>query len=292
MNILIAGCGYIGLPLGINLKSRGHEVTGWVFSETSGQKVSSSGLQVIVDDLRSPQSWARYQQQFDAIFYCPSTRGGSPEDYQQIYVDGMKQSIGALKPGGTFFYTGSTSVFSQTDGSLVDESSPTEPGSGNGSILLQAEQVALSAGGLVLRLSAIYGEGRGIMLRRYLEASGPVPGNPDRYLNQIHRDDAVSAALFLLEHHPKCPEVFNVSDDCPTTHRDILAWIAQTLNRPPAEFNLEPVSRKRGDSNRRISNRKLRALGWQPTYPSFREGYQALLPTNPTIQGLSPDISF
>jgi len=152
MNILIAGCGYIGLPLGINLKSRGHEVTGWVFSETSGQKVSSSGLQVIVDDLRSPQSWARYQQQFDAIFYCPSTRGGSPEDYQQIYVDGMKQSIGALKPGGTFFYTGSTSVFSQTDGSLVDESSPTEPGSGNGSILLQAEQVALSAGGLVLRL--------------------------------------------------------------------------------------------------------------------------------------------
>ncbi|TXH28949.1 MAG: SDR family NAD(P)-dependent oxidoreductase, partial [Burkholderiaceae bacterium] len=29
--------------------------------------------------------------------------------------------------------------------------------------------------------------------------------------------------------------------------------------------------------NKRCSNQRLRALGWQPRYPSYREGYTALL---------------
>lgn len=277
MKILIAGCGYIGLPLGLKLKSQSHDVTGWVFSETSAARVASSGLHVIAADLASTASWTGYQEHFDAIFYCPSTRGGRPEDYQRIYIDGMKNASHSLKKGGSFFYTGSTSVYGQIDGSLVDELSPTKPGSDSSRILLEAEQVALTAGGQVLRLSAIYGEGRGVMLKRFLEASGPVPGNPDRYLNQIHRDDAVSAALFLFEQKQKQPGIFNVSDNNPATPREIYDWLAEILKKPAAEFSMEPVQRKRGDTHRRISNRKLRALGWQPAYPSFREGYQALL---------------
>jgi nucleoside-diphosphate-sugar epimerase len=277
MNILIAGCGYIGLPLGLSLKDCGHEVTGWVFSKASGNKVSTAGLREVVGDLAKRQDWDAYKQQFDAIIYCPSTRGGTPEDYQRIYMEGMQNALTALKSGGRFLYTASTSVYGQNDGSLVDEESPTEPQSGGGKILLGAEQVALSVRGTVLRLSAIYGPGRGMLLKRFLESSGSIPGNPDRYLNQINRNDVISATMFLLDQEESRGEIFNVTDNQPATHRAIYQWLAEVTKRPLPEFTGEPAMHKRGDTHRRISNRKLLRTGWLPDYPSYKEGYKPLL---------------
>jgi nucleoside-diphosphate-sugar epimerase len=37
------------------------------------------------------------------------------------------------------------------------------------------------------------------------------------------------------------------------------------------------LNRKRGWTNKRVSNKKLRALGWKPQYPSFREGLTDML---------------
>jgi hypothetical protein len=37
------------------------------------------------------------------------------------------------------------------------------------------------------------------------------------------------------------------------------------------------LNRKRAWTNKRVSNEKLRALGWEPRYPSFREGLTDML---------------
>jgi hypothetical protein len=57
--------------------------------------------------------------------------------------------------------------------------------------------------------------------------------------------------------------------------RDYYAWCAEFLNRPlPPHGPVDP-NRKRGLTSKRVSNTKLRATGWTPRYPSFREGLAA-----------------
>ncbi|PYJ27043.1 MAG: hypothetical protein DME89_10475, partial [Verrucomicrobia bacterium] len=58
-------------------------------------------------------------------------------------------------------------------------------------------------------------------------------------------------------------------------------WLAQRLNRPlPPIGKLEQEQRKRGNSNKRVSNAKLRRLGWTPQYPTFAEAMEkSILPS-------------
>lgn len=274
--VLIAGCGYIGLQVALTLKKEGHDVTGWVFSEESGLILKNLGITVLNKDLSEASSWVPHQNQYDVIVYCPSTRGGAAADYRRIYVEGLNLAATALKKGGQLFYTSSTSVYGQTAGVLVDESSPTHPTTETGRILLEAETVALSAHGTVLRLSAIYGPDRGVLIRRFLEGATVIAGNPDRFLNQIHQADVVAAIRYFLQ-HSEYKGVYNLSDSLPATHREIYNWLAQTLNKPMPEFSGEPALRKRGDSDRRVSNTKILGAGFKLTYPNFQKGYLPLL---------------
>ena len=57
--------------------------------------------------------------------------------------------------------------------------------------------------------------------------------------------------------------------------RDYYAWCAEFLGKPMPPFGPINTQRKRGLTNKRVSNSKLRAAGWAPIYPSFREGIAA-----------------
>ena len=74
---------------------------------------------------------------------------------------------GAIEPRQVLI-TGSTSVYAQIDGLWVDETSETKPDRETGRILLEAEGIALDAGGLVARLSGLYGPGRSVIMRKFL----------------------------------------------------------------------------------------------------------------------------
>jgi nucleoside-diphosphate-sugar epimerase len=98
----------------------------------------------------------------------------------------------------------------------------------------------------------------------------------------IHRDDAAGAtARALLAAVPG--EVYNVVDDEPVTQLEFFRWLSRSLERdlPPFESSTPTILRKRGRSNKRVSNRKLRLeLGCPLKFPSYREGYA------PEIHGL------
>jgi hypothetical protein len=59
------------------------------------------------------------------------------------------------------------------------------------------------------------------------------------------------------------------------TYRDYYAWCSEFLTQPMPPHGPVDTERKRGLTNKRVSNAKLRATGWSPTYPSFREGLTA-----------------
>jgi len=273
MKILIAGAGYVG---GAWLKRRveaGDEVLGIVRSKSSELKVPSSQSGEVGDR----ELWGHLGRDFDVVLYCASTRGGGIEDYRHIHETGLRNALEhATRCSARFFYTSSTSVFSQNHGGWVEESDA-DPSSEKAGVLLLAEQDVQEAGGTVLRLSGIYGPERMYHLRRLQGDAPRLPGDGTRYMNMIHREDILGALDFLLEQADISGEVFNVTDDEPVTLLDFYSWLCPKLGQPVPPRGGEEVGMARGLTSKRVSNKKLRALGWELKYPTYREGYAALL---------------
>jgi len=177
---------------------------------------------------------------------------------------------------GSVIFVSSTSVYAQSRGEWVTEESPAQPDRETGRILLEAEQVALQAGGVVARLSGIYGPGRYVLLRKCLSNEAVLEDGGHRWINQIHRDDGASALASLAEQE-KSGGVYNVTDDTPVTQRQVYGWMADALNRPLPLEGVANINRKRGVTSKRISNARMRATGWMPQFPSYRDALPQLI---------------
>ena len=283
MRVLIAGCGYVGLALGADLVRLGHEVFGLRRSLTAARELAAAGLRPLVADLAQPADLAQLPGPFDWVVQCAAAGGGGVEDYRRIYLAGSRHLIAALAgtPLRKFVYTSSTGVYGQNDGSCVDETHPTEPATATGRVLLEAEQALLAAArqwsfpAVVLRVSGIYGPGRAHHLKQFLKNEARIEGAGDRYLNMIHRDDVAGAILAALQ-NGRPGEVYNAVDDEPVTLATFFHWLASRLGQGPPAWVAEdpPTTRKRGLTNKRVSNRKLRLeLGYQFKHPNFRAGF-------------------
>ena len=114
-----------------------------------------------------------------------------------------------------------------------------------------------------------------------LRAGGAtVPGIGETLLNLVHRDDIVSAILAAFSRPTDSTgKIFNVTDDGCATKAEVVGWLAQRLGRSVPEFTGQAAAGRRAFMpSRRISNRRISVeLGWRPLYPTFREGYEAIL---------------
>jgi nucleoside-diphosphate-sugar epimerase len=285
VRVLIIGCGYVGLPLGAELARQGHEVFGLRRSPAAAPEMRAAGIQPLLADITNAATLAALPRDFDWAVNCAASGGGSTADYQQLYLEGTRNVIewlSASKPRA-YVYTSSTSVYGQNDGSVVEETSPAEPPVETARILVATEQTLLAAArrnnfpAIVLRVAGIYGPDRGHWFKQFLRGEARVEGAGDRVLNMVHRDDVVGATIAALQ-RGAAGEIYNVADDEPVSQRDFFEWLARALGRSPPPVvpeSLDPL-RKRGASNKRVSNRKLKAeLGYQFKYPTFREGYAA-----------------
>ncbi len=86
-------------------------------------------------------------------------------------------------------------------------------------------------GGIVARLAGIYGPGRSVLLRKFLDGTAIIEGDGARHINQIHADDA-AGALFHLIARDLPPGIYNVSDDSPMTQLACYELLAARLGRP------------------------------------------------------------
>jgi len=287
MRALIVGCGYVGLPLGAALVRQGHQVVGLRRTGAADAELRAAGIEPLRADITEPATLATIAPAFDWVVNCVAASGGSPEEYRRTYLEGTRNLLAWLgtRPPRRFVYTSSTGVYAQNDGSVVTEDAPVQAATPTAAALLAAEQLLLDAArergfpAVILRLSGIYGPGRGYWLRQFLAGEARLEGDGRRVLNMIHRDDVVGAILAALE----CGQpgrVYNVSDDEPVTQRDLFAWLARAFNRPmpPPAPVASSGERRRGLTSKRVSNARLRAeLGCVLRYPTFREGFTAEL---------------
>jgi len=266
--ILIAGCGYVGQATADILHARGWKVEGWTASAQSAGQLAARPYAVRAIDITSLAAVSAGREEFDVVVQCASSGGGNAEEYRRIYLEGARNLLHAF-PQAPLLFISSTSVYAQKDGELVDETSPARPAHETGQILREAEELVLSHNGIVARLGGIYGPGRSFLLRKFLAGEAVLDRKHDRFLNQAHRDDIVSALLLLVEQRANLRgQIHNVVDDQPILAGDACQWLSAHLRRPLSEGSVA-AARKRGETNKRVSNKKLRALGWELRYPNF-----------------------
>ncbi|MFO8115807.1 MAG: NAD-dependent epimerase/dehydratase family protein [Halorubrum sp.] len=297
MRVVVVGCGYVGLELAAQLAARGHAVTGVRRSDAGLDAVEAvgdhpdDGTEGAVDAVRAdatdPAS-LDVLPDADAVVFAASSGGRGAEAAREVYVDGLRNVIETYatrsSPPDRLVYTSSTGVYGDHDGGWVDEETPLDPTTEKTRVLAEAERIALEAAdnagidGTVARFAGLYGPDR-YRLDRYL--NGPVTAG---YLNMVHRDDAAGSIRYLLETDRARGEPVVVVDDEPVDKHAFADWLADEcgVSRPEkqskadriAAGNLSPAAERRIRTSKRCSNDRLRALGYEFAYPTFREGYR------------------
>jgi len=176
-------------------------------------------------------------------------------------------------------FTSSTGVYAQCHGEWIDETSPVEPNTFAGRRLLEGEQLlhASPFAATVVRLAGLYGPGRTRLIDQVRQGTAVCPAGEPVYLNLIHRDDAVGALYRLMRLAHTAPLYLGV-DHHPADQGSLLRWLAAYLQVPSPPLEAIPNSIKaQRRSNKRCRNTRLVAAGYAFRYPSFRQGYTAIL---------------
>jgi nucleoside-diphosphate-sugar epimerase len=275
MTVLIAGCGDLGTEAGLRFAAAGHQVTGW---RRSPAKLPATITGVAVD-LRAPEM-PPVPTDTDILVIAIAADGHDEAAYRAAYVDGVRHVLDALRRDGVTprraLFVSSTAVYGAASGE-VDEETPTAPTAFNGRVMLEAEQLFLDrlaqspTEATVLRLGGIYGPGRSRLIDQVREGEARAT---TRRTTRIHRDDAATAIVHLTTMAGSPAEIYLGVDDEPATQAEVVRFLARELGAP--EPQSADASSNRG-ADRACSNARLRATGWAPTFPTYVEGYRAIL---------------
>lgn len=184
--VWVIGAGFLGSALAVALRSAGaavltidHTALADLSADATDACALSAGIGRVVPKV---------------AFCCLSTRGGDAAAYHRCYVQSL-QALFSVAPAVCPVFCSSVSLYPDTCGEAVDECTPLQHPNARQEVLLQAEKLALMAGGCVARLAPLYGPGRCELLRRHLAGEPRLPGAPGRWLNYLHVDDAVRSLL-------------------------------------------------------------------------------------------------
>ncbi|MCU1532373.1 MAG: NAD(P)-dependent oxidoreductase [Arthrobacter sp.] len=302
MTVLLAGCGDLGTEAGLRFAAAGHRVVGWRRSpenlpaaiEGAAVDLSSGELPPIPADTT-------------AVVVAISADSPTEEAYSAAYVNGLANVLDAVEATGrraglaprTVLFVSSTAVYGDSGGDRIDENTTPAPAGFSGRIIREAEELLYSrlrgseVTPVVLRLGGIYGPGRTRLIDQVRGGTAVIPAEP-RFTNRIHRDDAAAAIVHLCTMDGTPGPLYLGVDNEPAELGDVLAFLAAELGLPQPPSDAAPLAfgaggtRARGAAsraggepsrggNKRCSNALLRSTGFELQYPTFREGYRAVL---------------
>jgi nucleoside-diphosphate-sugar epimerase len=301
---LIFGCGYLGRRVA-TLWQGSDTVVAVTRSAERAAAWQTLGWQPFVGDVLRPES-LRGLPVADTVVYAVGHDPKSGVAAVDFYLPGLRNAVTAVQQALVnarrqtlfgnhfssaqdcvlsqhFIYISSTSVYGQSDGQWVDETTPPEPRTSTGQLLLEAEswlQTQSSDGFRVsiIRLGGLYGPDR-VPYLAAVRRGEMLSVNPDSWLNLIHVEDAAHAVEALAS-RPDLSGLYNAVDDEPITRRQylqLLATLARVTSLPFAPC-LDILAGEHNRGNRRIRNTRLRKLlALTLTYPSCRNGLPPLV---------------
>ncbi len=285
MKILLAGAtGAIGRRLVPLLLAAGHEVTGTTRHADKTDFIAVTGAKpLIMNALERGSVFSALQSaQPDVVIHQLTDLAG--RDFaanSRLRSEGGRNLVDAARACGVDRLIAQSIAWvccagdrPATEDDPLDLDAPDPRGQTVKAVKALEDAVAELPGGVVLRYGLLYGPGtwyaRDGLTTEQLRAGALTA--TDGVSSFVHVEDAAQAALAALTW---APGVYNIVDDEPAAGGDWLSTYAQLIGAPSP-----PVEHQRAEWERGASNAKAHALGWNPRYPSWREGFQRELGTS------------
>jgi nucleoside-diphosphate-sugar epimerase len=271
--ILLAGCGDLGQRVAGLLIAAGHEVFALRRQPPADGDNAIRWLQA---DLTRPETLSNLPEGITQLIYLPAPGRRDASTYRAIFTDGLRHVVHALDPASLqrVLLVSSSAVYGEHHGAWVDENTPPVPLGFNGAVLLEAEQWLASqpVRSVVVRLAGLYGPGRLQLVERIRTGQVHAPRQPPHWANRIHVDDAAAAIAHVLAHSDPHRMYLGV-DDTPLPLHALYDSIARVIGAPDVPEGPAPAE----VGSKRLSNARLREIGFRVRWPDAREGYAALL---------------
>ncbi len=282
MKLLIIGCGYSGKAIAHEAKGIFASIVGTTRSLEKAEELRALGIEPVLFDGSepSPELLAAMKEATHLVQSIAPGEGGDP--LLNLGFEQLRDMMPALQ---WVAYLSTVGVYGNHDGDWVNEGTVCRPVSRRSVERVRAEdgwhefaeQAKLPLA--ILRLSGIYGPGRNTFCNlekgtaRRLIKKGQV-------FNRIRVEDIGRAALFLANR--KADGIFNVTDDEPAPPQDLVEFAANLMGvsvPPDIPFetaDLKPMARSFYGENKRVTNTKIKALGFEFSYTDYRPSLTAL----------------
>ncbi len=282
--LFIAGSGYTGTKVAHLAHEQGWSVAAHLRDEEKATALQSAGIETVLANLDDPDDIPVMPAGGRVLLYSVPPQGGGSIDLRARNFCAALERDNRLP--SRIIYLGATSVYGDTGGQTVTESSPTVPTSAMGKRRLDAEQLFQSFAErhsiplVILRISAIYGKGR-LPLMQISQGQPLLREELAKPSNRIHADDLVQICLTALE---KGVGIYNVSDGHPASMTTYFNACADALGKPrqpqidldEARQVMPPLLFTYFMESRVVDNRKMiQELEIKLRYPTMREGITA-----------------
>lgn len=260
---LLVGCGKLGTRLGLRLVAAGGEVLA-LRRDTTGLPYAFARLSA---DLSAPVPRTLIPAVDDVVITLPPGDDGA----EPAYVRSLRHLADALPaaPRRVVLVSSTRVLEGRAGPTPLTEADAPAPASARAAALLDGERLAIERlDALVVRPAGIYGPGRDTLVRK---VRGGSPVQYARRTNRIHETDLVRSLEAMLG-EPEPPRLLHAVDARPAPLGEVVTWIAEALGVPPPP-RIEPAV----PSGTVLGGDRLIALLGRLRYPSFEDGYRALL---------------
>ncbi len=301
MRVMIIGAtGAVGTPLVRQLREAGHEVTGTSRSQERATHLRTLGAYpIVLDALDAPAVHSTVAAaRPEAIIYQATALAGvrvlrsldrAFAATNRLRTEGLDNVLAAARQAGVRRIVAQSFApyrYAREGGWVKTEDDPLDqapPASARQAFAAMShlDQAVTGAGGIALRYGGFYGPGDEGLTRAVRKRQTPLVGHAQGVMSFVHLDDAAAATVLALAHDG--PAIYNIVDDEPApmcewlpvlaravnarTPRHVPKWVARLIAGP----GLTMLTEARGSSNVKATGE----LGWQPRYPSWREGFAA-----------------
>jgi len=276
--IALLGCGDIGSRLATRLLIEGAEVHGF---RRNIAKLPNGVIAHPFDVHDESSLHALNTIAFDYLVITLSPDEMTDSAYLATYVEGLRHILSQLNTDRLrkLFWVSSTSVYGQSDGSIINEQSPTQATRFSGKRQLEAEQLlsVLTDKACIVRFAGIYREGKHRLIDQLI--AGQLSNNieHDYYTNRIHITDCVGILFHLIQQvhnnvdiHP----VYIGCDNSPVLYSELIDWLSQRLTLPLCEDGATATARV---GSKRCDNTQILHSGYVFTYPTYQAGFSSII---------------
>jgi nucleoside-diphosphate-sugar epimerase len=286
-DILIVGCGDIGVRVARLEKQAGRKVFGLVRSEEGAERLRGYGIEPVMGTLDDLTSLDHLPTKGKLVYYFAPPTGGGPFDSR---MHSFCKAVGAGALPDKVIYMSTSGVYGDCGGEWVTEETPLNPQTSRAQRRVDAETTLQDWGRkhsvpvILLRVTGIYGPGR-LPLARIQQGHPVLREDESPPTNRIHADDLAVVCVKAAEKAAD-GDIFNVSDGQPGTMTQYFNLVCELLGLSPlpqvdmeeAKRVMNPMMLSYLTETRRMNNRKMiEQLGVTLAYQDLESGLKNVI---------------